>query len=518
MNFIKKTFPLAYLIFLTAISSFAQNSILIDNFENGNKGWQPINDGWVDFEIVNNPKQNSLNSSAKVMKVTRHAGTADWAGIILRDQVNLTLGSLPGQYRFASVKFLKETSGNVTFKFEKNGDKGSFSSTKDYPNSANEWKEIIFDLAGAAGATYDDYFIMPDQISNLQQDIVVYIDDIVLKTDPNATVGNNEIELPGTYQLVWADEFNGNTYDKSIWKPQISGGGFGNNEKQYYTGTDKNIFTRDGNLVLKAYKETYQNHAYTSGKIWSQSLKYFKYGRVEARFKLPQGRGTWPAIWMMPQSSVYGGWPKSGELDIMEFVGYDPSKIHGTVHREAGYGGNGNGNSINIQGKINDYHIIRIDWEPGYIKWYLNDVLFHTYNNAFSGYVQWPFDQNFYVILNFAVGGDWGGAMGIDDSIWPQEFLIDYVRVYQKREESAGVVQNNESIFKVMKLSNDAIKVLSTSHLPYNMYLYSITGKNYMIQNDLQKNYLINISNLPNGVYLITLMNGEQTYSEKIIK
>jgi len=495
-----------------------QDTVIIDDFESGDKGWAQVNQGWVDFEIVSNPKISQVNSSSKVMKITRKSGTQDWAGIILRNQVDLTLGALPNQYRYAHVKFLKQSTGKVTFKFEKNGDSGSFSSTKDYPNS-NDWQEIIFDLAGATGNTYDDYFIMPDQTPNLTQDITIYIDDIILKTDPNATVGENEIELPGQYQLIWADEFNGSSYDKSIWKPQISGGGFGNNEKQYYTGAEKNIFIRDGNLVLKAYKESYQNHAYTSGKLWTQSLKYFKYGRVEARFKLPQGRGTWPAIWMMPQSSIYGGWPKSGEIDIMEFVGYDPSKIHGTVHRQAGYAGNGNGNNISIQGKINDFHTIRIDWEPGYIKWYLNDVLLHTYNNAFSGYEQWPFDQNFYVILNFAVGGDWGGAQGIDDTIWPQEFLIDYVRAYQKVEDNTAVQPLKGDIgFKINLSSNDEIRVSSSNISPYNMYLYSLSGQAYLVKHNLQGDSIFNISSIPKGVYMVTLTDNKHNYSQKIIK
>jgi beta-glucanase (GH16 family) len=449
------------------------------------------------------------------MKIVRKANTSDWAGIILRNKVELPFGVFPEQYRYIHVKILKTTSGNVSLKLEKNGDAGSFTNTQSYIPTG-QWQEIIFDMEGAGGAMYDDYFIMPDQTGNLSEDITIYIDEIVVKTDPNAGE-NREIELPGTFRLVWADEFDTESYNPAIWSPQIAGDGFGNNELQYYTGLEKNIFVRDGNLVLKAYKENYQNREYTSGKLWSQNKKYIKYGRVEVRFKLPKGRGTWPAIWMMPQYSIYGGWPNSGEIDIMEFVGYDAGKIHGTVHRGSGSGGNGNGNNTSIAGKIDDFHVIRIDWEPGYIKWYLNDQLFHTYNNAFTGSAQWPFDQEFYVILNFAVGGNWGGAQGVDENIWPQEFLIDYVRVYQKSEETAVEPVKNAS-FSIFPLSNEKLKVTSCSQSPVNINIYSLLGEKKISKNAVVENSTIDISNLYKGIYVVTVSDENYLYSQKIIK
>jgi beta-glucanase (GH16 family) len=408
---------------------------------------------------------------------------------------------------------LKTTNGSVTFKLENNGDAGSYSNTQQYP-AGDGWKEVIFDF-GAAGGSYDDFFIMPDQTENPTQPITVYIDEIEFRPDPNPTeIG--DVELPGTFQLVWADEFNGTSYDNTIWSPQISGGGFGNNELQYYTGDADNIFMRDGCLVLKAIKETYQNHAYTSGKIWTQSKKFFKYGRVEARFKLPVGRGTWPAIWMMPQSSVYGGWPNSGEIDIMEFVGYDANKIYGTVHRGAGSGGNGDGNSRTMN--PNEFHTIRIDWEPGYIKWYLDDVLFHTYNNAFAGNAQWPFDQNFYVIMNFAVGGNWGGAQGVDTNIWPQEFLIDYVRVYQKSEST--VVDSNAAGRQLTISSHEKNQLeVKTEVFPLTLDIFSLSGEHILTQVINDSAVVVDISALPQGMYIIKASNGaEVAFSQKIVK
>jgi beta-glucanase (GH16 family) len=500
-----------------ACSVAQADDVLLDDFENGDKGWQPVDAGWVNFEIVNNPAPDVINSSAKVMKIVRNAGTQTWAGIILRNSMTLAFGAYEGQYRYAHVKMLKNSTGSVTFKLENNGDAGSVSNTQNYPANAN-WVDVTFDLGSAAGRTFDDFFIMPDQTENIANGITVYIDDIEFAPDPNPT-STDEVELPGTFQLVWADEFNAATYDNTIWSPQISGGGFGNHELQYYTGTANNIFTRDGNLVLKAIKENYQNHAYTSGKLWSQNLKYFKYGRVEARFKLPQGRGTWPAIWMMPQNSVYGGWPNSGEIDIMEYVGYDANKIYGTVHRGAGSGSNGDGSNITVPNLGDDYHIIRIDWEPGYIKWYLDNQTqpFHTYNNANVGSAQWPFDQNFYVILNFAVGGDWGGAQGVDANIWPQEFLIDYVRVYQKSEGSA-VKNTPKSKISIHSPEKNKLEVTSET-FPFMLNIYSVSGEILLTQSITNAKTMIDISDLSEGMYLVSVNNGQNlAYTQKIVK
>ncbi|MDR2791252.1 MAG: glycoside hydrolase family 16 protein [Tannerellaceae bacterium] len=234
------------------------------------------------------------------------------------------------------------------------------------------------------------------------------------------------------FNLVWKDEFDGNTLDETKWTYEIGNGvnGWGNNELQYYTDYPENVFLENGELVIRAVRDA--TGRYTSGRIISRNKGDRTYGRITARFKLPHGRGTWPAIWMMPTNSAYGGWPRSGEVDIMEFVGYEPDVIHGTVHRSIGSGGNAFTNTIETEDSL--YHIVRLDWEEDAIRWYLDDVLFHSYANAHTGKEQWPFDKDFYCIINFAVGGNWGGAKGVDATIWPQEFRIDYLRVYQRKE------------------------------------------------------------------------------------
>lgn len=515
----KKT-RIFYCLITCLLCAFAlqaqETTLLIDDFENGNKGWQQVDAGWVTIEIVDNPDKTGINTSDKVLKCVRKAGTNFWAGTILRNQAPVQIGVAADQYRYGHVKILKETNGNIGYKVERGGDANSYGSNAAYtPNG--EWQEVVIDLGGAGGKSFTDFFIMPDQVTQTEQDITVYIDDVLLKTGSGSTY--EETVLPGEFELVWADEFNDATYDQTIWSPQIAGDGFGNNELQYYTGNDKNIFTRDGNLVLKAYKETYQNRNYTSGKIWTRDKKNIKYGKVEARFKLPTGRGTWPAIWMMPKSSVYGGWPNSGEIDIMEYVGYDPNKVHGTVHRGAGSGSNGDGSNIVKSGMANDFHTIIIEWEPSYIKWYLDDELFHTYSNLGLGSAFWPFDQEFYLILNFAVGGDWGGAQGVDDSIWPQEFLIDYVRVYQKN--GITVVQNPDAdLFSVSRLDENSLLVTLNEFTgeSASVEIVDISGKNIYQERTVENNLLIDISSFPKGIYMLKMSNNRIDAVKKIIK
>jgi beta-glucanase (GH16 family) len=242
-----------------------------------------------------------------------------------------------------------------------------------------------------------------------------------------------------TYDLVWSDEFDGTLLDEDKWKYEINGSGGGNNELQYYT--NQNTTVSDGTLKITAKKETYQNREYTSSRITTEYKQEWKYGIFEVKAKIPAGRGTWPAIWMMPKYSAYGGWPNSGEIDIMEHVGYDPNVIHGTIHTDI-YNHKDGSSKGGTYGDLTDvtetFHVYKIEWLPDQIKWYIDDELFYTYNpNKYTSCPtsqQWPFNKSFFMILNVAVGGDWGGAEGIDDDIFPTSLEIDYVRVYQAVE------------------------------------------------------------------------------------
>lgn len=243
------------------------------------------------------------------------------------------------------------------------------------------------------------------------------------------------------YELVWGDEFDYEGLpDPKKWDYDVGGDGFGNNELQYYT-RDENAWVEDGKLIIEARNELYEKGGktwnYTSANVVSRGKKDFKYGKIQVKAKIPAGVGTWPAIWMMPSGSMYGQWPKSGEIDIMEHVGYDNGKIHGSIHTEAFY------HKINTQKSgqkyvkdaTEEFHVYEIEWLPERIYFKIDGEIYYRYLPlslvSVPNYKHWPFDIPFYLLMNIAIGGDWGGVRGVDDDIFPVRMEIDYVRVYQ---------------------------------------------------------------------------------------
>lgn len=244
------------------------------------------------------------------------------------------------------------------------------------------------------------------------------------------------------YQLVWSDEFNGpGVPDSTKWSYDIGDGcpdlcGWGNNELEYYTNRPENARQEYGNLIIEARKESYRGQDYTSARLLTRGKKAWKYGRFEVRAKLPEGHGNWPAIWMLPENWEYGGWPTSGEIDIMEHVGHEPERVYATVHTDAfnHIDGTQDTDTLHVPDAESAFHEYAIEWTPDEIRWYLDDELYSRFENQHQTYKEWPFDQPFHLILNIAVGGSWGGAKGVDQTIWPQQMLVDYVRVYKKEE------------------------------------------------------------------------------------
>ena len=233
--------------------------------------------------------------------------------------------------------------------------------------------------------------------------------------------------------LVFNDEFNGNGLpDLKKWSFVTGGDGFGNNELQFYTeNRTENARMENGNLIIEARKEKWENNQYSSAKLITQKTFPFQYGSVEVRAKLPKGKGTWPAIWMMSENMKE--WPDDGEIDIMEHVGFNEGFIHASIHTKK-YNhilNTQKTDTIFVKSATEKFHVYRLDWTPEKIEAFVDDEKYFSTTNTEKTYEAWPFDQNFYLILNQAVGGNWGGKEGIDESIYPQNFYIDYVRIYK---------------------------------------------------------------------------------------
>jgi beta-glucanase (GH16 family) len=246
-------------------------------------------------------------------------------------------------------------------------------------------------------------------------------------------------EKDSKYQLVWSDEFDYTGLpDATRWSYDVEGNstGWGNNEAQYYTRERiQNAEVKGGYLSINAIREDYQGKKYTSARLVTKSKGDWLYGRVEVKAKLPDGRGMWPAIWMLPTDWAYGGWPASGEIDIMENVGYDPFVIVASSHTQT-YNhvkGTQKSNRVTIPGCYSEFHLYALEWEESEYRIYVDDQLYFTFKNEGTGFREWPFDKRFHLLLNVAVGGNWGGSKGIDDTVFPKSMLVDYVRVYQKK-------------------------------------------------------------------------------------
>ena len=234
--------------------------------------------------------------------------------------------------------------------------------------------------------------------------------------------------------LVWSDEFEGSTVNPDYWSYETGASGWGNNELQNYTDGD-NVDVRDGKLIITARKvnDNKEVGSYTSARLVTKGKKEFTMGRMEIRAKLPSGTGIWAAIWMLGSNFTTAIWPECGEIDIMEYVGYEPNTIHSTVHTLSGYGISGNGSSKELETCEEEFHVYGLLWTEEEILFYTDTTthVTHTYAPTNKTAENWPFTLPQFFIFNVAVGGDWGGAQGIDNSIFPQSMEIDYIRVYQ---------------------------------------------------------------------------------------
>ena len=265
-----------------------------------------------------------------------------------------------------------------------------------------------------------------------------------------------------SWELAWSDEFDGDDLDDRKWSIDVWPPRQVNDEDQAYTARTKNLRLEDGMLVIEAHREDYEGAKYTSGRVHSSGKGDFLYGRFEVRAKLPRGQGTWPALWMLPSHPfTYAtkctgegdwqgnpdcdAWPNSGEIDIMEHVGYQMNHVHGTVHTKAYYWlvWEQRKGRILLDDAADAFHVYALEWTPERIDAFVDDTLYFTYVNEHKGWKEWPFDHPFHLIMNIAVGGAWGRAAGpIDDAIFPQRMLIDYARVYRLAEQAEAGKRN----------------------------------------------------------------------------
>lgn len=241
------------------------------------------------------------------------------------------------------------------------------------------------------------------------------------------------------WNLVWSDEFNySGMPDSNIWNYDTAGNawGWGNNELQFYTHSNpQNVNVDNGVLSIIARKDSISGKHYSSARLTTKDKKPFQYGRIEVRAKLPKGKGLWPAVWMLGQNIDSVGWPLCGEIDIMEYVGYQPDTVYATIHSEA-YNHMKNTQKMKSTFIANpyDFNIYAIEWTEEKIDFFYNNILYNTIINEHKSVNEWPFSTPFYLLLNVAVGGNWGGKHGVDDTIFPAKMEVDYVRLYEKKK------------------------------------------------------------------------------------
>ena len=342
--------------------------------------------------------------------------------------------------------------------------------------------------------------------------------------------------LAQDYQLVWSDEFDGDSLDLTKWSYQHGNGqevglsGWGNNELEYYR--EENAVVDSGYLNIIAKKENYNSYQYTSARIRTINKGDWKYGEFEIRAKLPYGQGMWSGYWMMPTDNVYGGWAASGEIDIMEYLGHQTNTVYGTLHYGGAWPNNvhtGSSYALSSGGFNDDFHIFTLIWEEGKIQWLVDGELYQTQTSWYTSGASFPapFDQRFHLILNLAVGGNWPGDPD-GTTVFPQKFVIDYVRVYQKN--ITAVEKDNQKPITFSLNQNYPNPFNPTTSIQYSipkneqvkLVVYNILGETVKVLVNKEQSagsYKVNFDagNLSGGMYLYKLTAGSFSGTKKMI-
>jgi len=290
-------------------------------------------------------------------------------------------------------------------------------------------------VASATNATTYDYDYGDGTFQTVASGIVTYkysasgtySINVIAKSASGQTIAKSiQVTVTVVSSIFWSDEFNTDgAPDPAKWGYDLGAGGWGNAELQYYTSRPENSIVQGGVLKIKLLKENYSGSNYTSARLLSKGKFAFKYGKVEISAKLPAGGGTWPALWMLGSNITGAGWPACGEIDIMEHKGNELNKIYGTLHYPGNFGGNGNGGTKVISNATTAFHKYTLDWSAAAIKIYVDDVLYHTVANSNAI----PFNQDFFLLMNVAMGGTFGGT--VDPTITNATMEVDYIRIYK---------------------------------------------------------------------------------------
>ena len=311
-----------------------------------------------------------------------------------------------------------------------------------------------------------------------EMDIDVVAKDIAGNSSDTASVTVETDTIP--WEIIWRDEFNvDGDVDRSKWNFQVGGDGWGNEESQYYTDGD-NATVSGGNLIIEARKETFGSNDFTSSRLNSSGKGDFLYGRIEVKAKLPRTGGTWPAIWTLPTDWVYGPWPDCGEIDIMEHSAtYNYGYVFGTIHTGAYNHEDGTQKSggIAFDDVTDTYHTYAIEWYPDHIDWYVDDIHIFTFDNEYKSTAEWPYDIPHHVLLNVAIGGGLGGAIDYD-GVWPQQMLVDYVRIYDFK------LGENDTISPDKPTELSVEPKWSTAHVSWNLSVDNYAIEQYYIYLD----------------------------------
>ncbi|MGD0038524.1 MAG: family 16 glycosylhydrolase [Bacteroidota bacterium] len=334
------------------------------------------------------------------------------------------------------------------------------------------------------------------------------------------------------YKLVWSDEFDGTVLDLTKWEYQIGNGsgGWGNNEKEYYRS--ENAIVNNGYLKIVAKKENFGGFNYTSARISTIHKGDWRYGKIEMRAKMPVGKGMWPAFWMMPTDNIYGEWAASGEIDIMEYLGHDSTTVYGTLHFGDSWPSNtskGMPYSLSNSDFNDNFHTYTLIWEEGKIQWFVDGELYQTQTSWYTsgGNYPAPFDQQFHILLNLAVGGNWPGDPDAS-TVFPQEYDIDYVRVYQKSVTAVqGTDQKPHNFLLYQNFPNPFNPTTKIKYsIPQNGFvtikIFNLLGQkvaSLVNQEQRTGEYKIefNASNLSSGIYLYRIQSGNYSSTKKMI-